>query len=267
MPSNIHSTAIVDRQAELADDVTVGPHVIIEGKVCVGPGCVIQAQAQLIGPMTLGEKNLVGRGAILGEEPQHLAATGAETNVIIGSGNIFREHVTVHRGSAPGKATRIGDNNFFMVNSHVGHDCIIGERVILANGALLGGHCVVGDMAYISGNAAAHQRMHIGKLAMVSGTSAITRDLPPFVIVQGVNIVYGVNVIGMRRAGYDGPEIDGVREAFRILYMQRDLVKIAVERIQKQLAHLDAVAEFVDFIRSSPNGIVSATARVEKQAA
>ena len=122
-------------------------------------------------------------------------------------------------------------------------------------------------MAYISGNAAAHQRMHIGKLAMVSGTSAITRDLPPFVIVQGVNVVYGVNVIGMRRAGYDGPEIDGVREAFRILYMQRDLVKIAVERIQKQLAHLDAVAEFVDFIRSSPNGIVSATARVEKHAA
>lgn len=264
---NIHATAQVDPQAQLADDVVVGPFVSIDGPVVVGPGCVIQTMAQLIGPMTLGENNTVGRGAILGDEPQHLAANGDGTNVIIGSGNIFREHVTVHRGSAPGKVTRIGNNNFFMVGSHIGHDCTIGNRVILANNALLGGHCDVHDRAYVSGNSAVHQRMRIGKLAMLSGTSAITRDLPPFVTVQGINIGCGINVVGMRRAGYERLDIDAVREAYRIMYMQRNLITVAIEQVDRQLGHNKAVAEFVEFVRGSTNGIINTASRAERIAA
>lgn len=263
----IHPTAVIDPQAQVADDVTIGPYAIVQGPVQIGAGCVIHDMAQLIGPMTLGENNTVGRGAILGDEPQHLSANGNETNVIIGSGNIFREHATVHRGSAPGKVTRIGDGCFFMVGSHVGHDCIVGNKCILANNALLGGHCDVHDRAYVSGNSAVHQRMRIGKLAMLSGTSAITRDLPPFVIVQGINIGCGVNVVGMRRAGYDSLEIDAMREAYRMMYMQRHLITVAVERIDRQLGHCQAVAEFVQFVRDSANGIINTASRAERLAA
>jgi UDP-N-acetylglucosamine acyltransferase len=263
----IHPTAIIDPLAQLADDVTIGPYVTIQGPVKLGRGCVVQDMAQLIGPMTLGENNTVGRGAILGDEPQHLSANGDGTDVIIGSDNIFREHVTVHRGSAPGKVTRIGDGNFFMVGSHIGHDCTIGNKVILANNALLGGHCDVQDRAYVSGNSAVHQRMRIGKLAMLSGTSAITRDLPPFVIVQGINIGCGVNVVGMRRAGYERLDIDAVREAYRIMYMQRNLVTVAIEQVERQLGHNKAVAEFVAFVRASTNGVINTASRAERIAA
>ncbi len=263
----IHPTAVIDPQAEVASDVTIGPYAIIQGPVKLGGGCVIHDMAQLIGPMTLGENNRVGRGAILGDEPQHLSANGNDTDVIIGSGNIFREHVTVHRGSGPGKFTRIGNDNFFMVGSHIGHDCIVGNKCILANNALLGGHCDVDDRAYVSGNSAAHQRMRIGKLAMISGTSAITRDLPPFVIVQGMNIGCGVNVVGMRRAGYESIEIDSMREAYRIMYMQRHLITVAIERIDRQLGRSSAVADFVKFVRTSTNGIIGTASRALRQAA
>jgi UDP-N-acetylglucosamine acyltransferase len=267
MPPRIHPTAIIDPSAELAGDVVVGPHVIIEGAARVGTGCVLHAHAQLVGPLELGPRNTVGRGAVLGDEPQHLAASGAGAELLIGPGNTFRENVTVHRGSGPGKATRIGAENYFMIGSHVGHDCMVGDRCILANNALLGGHVVIHDGAYVSGNSAVHQRIHVGRLAMISGTSAVTRDLPPFVIAQSFNLVFGVNVVGMRRAGYAAEQIDAVRRAFRMLFMQRDLISVALDKIEGQLGAVPAVAEFVGFIRSSPNGICSIGHRLERRAA
>jgi UDP-N-acetylglucosamine acyltransferase len=267
MPAKIHPTAIIDPAAELADDVTVGPYAMIDGAVKLGPGCVVQSHAQLIGPLTAGERNNFGRGCVIGDEPQHLAATGAGTHVYIGDGNGFREHVTVHRGTAPGKATRIGDNNYFMVGSHVGHDCTIHNKVIMANCALLGGHVTVEDSVFLSGNTAVHQRMRIGKLAMLSGTSAATKDLPPFTIMQNFNQVCGVNVIGMRRAGYSRDDINAVRQAFRSLYMRGDLIPVAVDKIARQFADSKAIGELIHFIRTSANGISNAIGRGDRRAA
>lgn len=267
MPAKIHPTAIVDARAELADDVTVGPFAVIDGPVRLGAACVVQSHAQLIGPLTAGERNNFGRGCVIGDEPQHLAATGAGTDVIIGDGNGFREHVTVHRGTAPGKVTRIGDNNYLMVGSHVGHDCTVGNKVIMANAALLGGHVTVEDGAFLSGNTAVHQRMRIGKLALLSGTSAATKDLPPFTIMQNFNQVVGVNVIGMRRAGYTHEEINAVRQAFRTLYLRGDLIPVAIDKIASQFKGLRAIDELVTFIRNSTNGISNAIGRADRRAA
>ncbi len=267
MSVRIHPTAIVDPLAVLADDVSVGPYAIIEGAVRLGAGCVVQSHAQLIGPITAGERNNFGRACVIGDEPQHLAANGANTDVIIGDGNGFREHVTVHRGTAPGKVTRIGDYNYFMVGSHVGHDCTVGNKVILANCALLGGHVTVEDGVFLSGNTAVHQRMRIGKLAMLSGTSAATKDLPPFTIMQIFNQIVGVNVIGMRRAGYSRDDIDAVRQAFRALYMRGDLIPVAVDKIATQFAGSKAIGELIHFIRNSTNGISCAVGRADRRAA
>jgi UDP-N-acetylglucosamine acyltransferase len=254
-PARIHPTAVISPEAELADDVTVGPHVVIEGPVRIGSQCTIRAHAYLCGPLTMGAGNAVYQGAILGERPQHLKYNGEPTGLEIGDGNIFREHVTVHRGTTQAWTTRIGSNNFFMVNSHVAHDCRIGNRCILANGALVGGHCIVEDNVYLSGNCALHQFVRVGRLALLSGCSASTKDIPPFVIQQGIDTVVGVNVVGMRRAGLSDDRVNAVRRAFRILFHQGLVMPSALALIEQELRGIDVVEEFVTFIRQSSRGI------------
>src|SRR5262249_7373503 len=162
--ARIHPTAVIPPEAELADDVEIGPFVVIEGAVRVGTGCRIRPHAHLIGPLTMGCDNLVFSGVVLGEQPQHLRYAGERTGLEIGDGNIFREHVTVHRGTTHSWTTRIGNHNFFMAHSHVAHDCVIGNQCLLANGALLGGHCVLEDGVFLSGNCAVHQFVRLGRL-------------------------------------------------------------------------------------------------------
>jgi UDP-N-acetylglucosamine acyltransferase len=205
---------MIAADAELADDVIVGPYTVIEGKVQVGPGSVLRPHVHLIGPLTMGRNNLVCTGAVLGERPQHLKYNDEPTATDIGDDNVFREHVTVHRGTSHSWRTRIGNRNFFMANSHVAHDCQVGSQCILANGALVGGHCTIEDNVYLSGNCAVHQFMRVGRLALLGGVSAATKDIPPFIIVQNINEVGGVNVVGMRRAGMPAAEIDAVRRRF-----------------------------------------------------
>ena len=151
--------------------------------------------------------------------------------------------------------TRIGSHNYLMVNSHVAHDCTIGNRCILANGALLGGHCSVADNVILSGNCAVHQFIKVGRLALLSGCSVSTKDIPPFMMQQGINNVAGVNVVGMRRAGISSEEINAVRRAFRILFTQGLVIPAALARIEQQLGTVDLIAELVSFIRQSPRGI------------
>src|SRR5262245_32293500 len=182
MAPRIHATAVIAREAELADDVEVGAHAIIEGKVNIGPQCVIRPGAFLYGPLTMGQANTVYSGAVLGETPQHLKYQGEPTSLEIGDGNVFREFVTVHRGTTHRMTTVIGNHNYFMVNAHVGHDCIVGNRNILANGALVAGHCVLADHVFLSGNSAVHQFVRVGRLALLSGCSISTKDIPPFVM-------------------------------------------------------------------------------------
>jgi UDP-N-acetylglucosamine acyltransferase len=251
----IHPTAIISPEAILADDVEVGAYALIEGAVRIGPGCVLRPRAHLCGPLTMGCNNIVFSGAILGERPQHLKYNDEATSLEIGDGNIFREYVTIHRGTTQSWKTCIGNYNFFMVNAHIAHDCRVGDRCILANGALVGGHCVLGDNVYLSGNCAVHQFVRIGRLALLSGTSATTKDIPPFIIQQEIDTVVGVNVIGMRRAGISNDRINAVRQAFHILYRQGLVIPNALTRIEQDLGGVDVVAEFVAFIRQSPRGI------------
>ena len=254
-PPRIHPTAIISAEAELADDIVIGPYVVIENKVRIGPGCVIRPYAHLCGPMVMGRGNTVFSGAVLGEKPQHTKYNDEPTSVEIGDNNIFREQVTVHRGTTQAWTTRIGNGNFFMANSHVAHDCAIGNNCILVNGALVGGHGVMQDNSYLSGNAALHQFSRMGRLSMVGGASASTKDLPPFIMMQGIYVACGVNVIGMRRAGLSPDEIDAVRRAYNILYRDNNLLSVALEKLSRDLVRYPAVAEMIQFIRESKRGI------------
>jgi UDP-N-acetylglucosamine acyltransferase len=253
--ARIHPTAVISPDADLAEDVEVGPFVVIEGAVSVGPGCLVRPHAHLIGPLTMGRGNKVFGGAVLGERPQHLRYNDEPTCLEIGDDNVFREHVTVHRGTTASWKTIIRSRNFFMAGSHVAHDCRVGNGCILANGALLAGHCTLEDGVYMSGNSAIHQFVRVGRLALLSGVSASTKDIPPFIITQRINCIVGVNVVGMRRAGIPTAHIDAVRRAFHILYREELALPTALARIEAEVGSVDVVSEVVDFIRHSARGI------------
>jgi UDP-N-acetylglucosamine acyltransferase len=256
----IHVSAIISAEAKLADDVHVGPYVVIDGPVTVGAGCAIGPHAHLMGPLTIGAGNTFGFGSVIGGAPQHLGYKGEPTTVEIGDGNTFREHTTVHRGmplgAGPGSGTTVvGNGNLFMVGSHVAHDCRIGNHGIFANSALLGGHVEVGDRVLLSGNSAVHQFCRVGRLALLGGASASSKDIPPFWVMQDVNRVCGVNVIGMRRAGMPADEIQAVRTAFKMIYREGLTIAAAMLRIEATLGHVPAVRELIEFIRVSKRGI------------
>jgi UDP-N-acetylglucosamine acyltransferase len=261
--TRIHPSAVISSEARLEGDVQVGPFSVIEGPVVIGAGCKIHPHVHLMGPLTIGPNNDIGSGTVLGGAPQHLGYKGDPTNVEIGEGNIFREHVTVHRGmpvgTGPGTGvTRIGSRNLFMAGSHVAHDCVVGNECIFANAAVIGGHVVVGDRALLSGNSAVHQFCRVGRLGLLSGASASSKDIPPFWVMQEVNWVCGVNTIGMRRAGIPSIEIQAVRRSFAMIYKERLTIPAALARMESEYGHFAAVRELVEFIRSSRRGICGA---------
>jgi UDP-N-acetylglucosamine acyltransferase len=253
--ARIHPTAVIDPAADIGEGVEIGPFVVVEGKVRIGSGCSVRSGAHLVGPLTMGCDNIVFNHAVLGEEPQHLKYNGEPTRVVIGDHNIFREYVTIHRGTAATGETRVGSHNFLMASSHVAHDCRVGDHCILANGALLAGHCTLENNVYISGNSAIHQFVRVGRLALLSGVSASTVDIPPFILQNSTNVVVGVNVVGMRRAGVPGPHIDGVRKAYHIIYREGLALPASLAKIERDLGNIPETAEMVTFIRASSRGI------------
>lgn len=256
MSELIHPTAVIDPQAELPPDVQVGPYTVIEGHVQIGSGTIIESHACLAGPMALGRNNFIGHGVVLGKSPQHRGYRGEPTFLRIGDDNIFREHVTIHRGTVSGGGeTWIGDNNMFMIGSHIGHDCRVGNGCTLVNGALVAGHVTLNDGCILSGHSAVQQRARIGRLAMLGGLGSTSKDIPPFVLQQGYNSVSGLNIVGLRRAGVSAEAIAGLREAFRILYKEGRTRGNALDRIQADLAGIPEVDEFVAFVRETTLGI------------
>jgi UDP-N-acetylglucosamine acyltransferase len=252
----IHPTAVISSEAEIAPDVQIGPYALIDGPVRIGQGCNIEGHACLSGPLTLGRDNFVGHGAVLGKSPQHKGYCGEPTSLVIGDENVFREHVTVHRGTAQGTGeTRIGDRNLFMIGSHLGHDVWVGDGCTLVNGALVAGHVVLQDGCILSGHSAVQQRVRIGRLAMLGGLGSTSKDIPPFVLQQGYNCVTGLNTVGLRRAGFSPETIAALREAFRMLYKEGRTQKTALERIEADLGSVPEVTEFVGFIRETTQGI------------
>lgn len=252
----IHPTAVISPEAVLAPDVRVGPFATIEGPVQIGAGCVIESHACLTGPLVMGRDNHVGHGALLGKSPQHRGDKGVNTRLIIGNSNVFREYVTVHRGTVEGGGeTRIGDRNYMMVNSHVGHDARLGNGVTLVNGAMVAGHVQLHDGCILSACAAIQQRARVGRLAMVGGLGSSSKDVPPFVLAQGYNCISGLNIVGLRRAGLTPESIAALRDAFRIFYKEGRNRMSALDRIEADLGQFPEVLEFTRFIRESVVGV------------
>jgi UDP-N-acetylglucosamine acyltransferase len=214
----LHASAVIDRQAELAPDVVVGPYAIVEAGVILGPGCVLHAHAVVRGPAVLGAGNVVHPFAVIGGEPQAKRHAGGPGRLEIGEQNTFREHVTVH-GGTEGRATRIGGHNLFMVGSHAAHDAVIGSHCVFANATQLAGHTVVEDWATFGGLSGVAQHVRVGESAFVAAAAACERHVPPFVVVQGDRArVRGLNVVGLRRRGVAEPSIAALRRAVRTIW-------------------------------------------------
>lgn len=252
----VHSTAVISADAEIDPDVTIGPFTVIEGPVKIGHGTVIEAHSVLTGPLEIGRDNYIASGAVLGKPPQHRGYRGENTSLRIGDGNWFREFVTVHRGTVEGGGvTVIGDRNYFMVGSHVGHDARVGNECTLVNHAMIGGHVVLMDKCILSGHTAVQQRARIGRLAMLGGMASSSKDVPPFILQQGHNCVSGLNLVGLRRAGFPPQTIDAIRVTFRIFYKEGLSARNALAKIEEQFSEIPEVMEFVEFVRSSQIGI------------
>jgi len=215
----IHPTAIINSAAKIAEDADIGAYVCIEDAATVGDGCVIQSHAVLSGNVTLGKNNRVGYGAVIGAWPQDLSfKPGRSSGVVIGEGNTIREHCTIHRASGEGNTTRIGNHNFLMAGTHLAHEVQLGDHNIIANNTLLGGHVHVADRVFIGGGCVFHQFVRIGRLAICQGASAFSKDIPPFTLAAERNTVAGLNVVGLRRAGFDAAQRQEVKDAFKLLY-------------------------------------------------
>jgi UDP-N-acetylglucosamine acyltransferase len=253
--TRIHPTAVLSPMAELAPDVTVGAFAVLEGQVRLGPGCVIGLRAHLIGPLTMGQDNYVFNNAAIGGCPQHLQYRDEPAGVEVGDGNTFRENVTVHSGTLPFGRTLIGSGNYFMAGSHVGHDCEVGDHCTLADNGLLGGHCVLADGVHIGAASAVHQSCRLGRLAVLDDVSSATVDIPPFVVQRERNVVVGVNVGGMRRAGLSEEQIDAVRRCYDTVYLCGLVLTSALDRLEGELGAVDVVREFMAFARESRRGI------------
>ncbi|RYD31321.1 MAG: acyl-ACP--UDP-N-acetylglucosamine O-acyltransferase [Verrucomicrobiaceae bacterium] len=214
-----HPTALIAPTARLADDVEVGAFAIIEDGVTLGPGCRVLPHAQVLAGVIMGTGNLVDRGTIIGGNPQSLNFDPAiRSGVLIGDGNTFREHVTLHRSMHPGGNTVIGSQNFFMAGSHVGHDSVIGDRNAIANAVLLAGHVTVGNRCFLGGGSVYHQFIRVGDMAMLQGNSAFSSDVPPYCIGHSVNLLTGVNIIGLRRSGFDVPTRSEIRRLYTTVF-------------------------------------------------
>lgn len=252
----IHPTAIIGPEVQLASDVTVGPFTVMEGRVTIGSGCVIDSHVTIYGPVTLGERNHVGVGSVIGGEPQYRAFKNEETSVQIGNDNKIREYVTINKGTADGGGlTSVGDHNYLMTGAHVAHDCHVHNHCTIINFASLAGHVELFNNCLVSGYVGIQQRSRVGRLAMLGGHSRVTRDVPPFVMTVDQNNVTGLNVIGMRRAGIARTSIDAVRQTFKILYLQGNTVPNALAEAERQFPEVPEVKEFIEFCRASRIGI------------
>ena len=249
--AKIHSTALVEPGARIGADVEIGPFSVIGPQAMIGEKTIVQSHVVIDGNVAIGTDNFVGHGAIIGAPPQDLSfSLERNTKVEIGNDNVIREYCTIHRGSPEGSVTKIGDKNFLMAGAHIGHNCEIGTNVIIANNCLLAGHVRVDDGAFLGGGSTFHQHMHVGRLVMVQGSSAFGKDLPPFVIAAERNSVFGVNVIGLKRAGFSVQDRDQIKNAFKLLYTSG----LNISQVMEKAAVMkfgEAAREFFAFVAAA----------------
>lgn len=251
----IHPTALVDPKAKIAGDVEIGPFCIIGPDVTLESGVRLISQVTVEGVTTIGEGCVVWPFAVLGGPPQHSGHKGEPTRLVIGPGNVIREHVTMHTGTVMGHGvTTIGSGGLYMVGSHVAHDCVVGDKVTLAKGATLGGHVEVADFVFMGGLAAAHQFSRIGRHAFIGGLAAVTKDVIPYGSVWGNHAhLEGLNLVGLKRRGFSRETINALRSAYRLLFADEGTFQERLEDVAQIYASSPEVMEIVDFIRADAN--------------
>lgn len=252
----IHKTAIVSKKAKLGKNVEIGPWCIVEDDVVIGDNTKLWQNVYIASGTIIGKDNVIHMGAVLGHEPQHLLYKKEEkTKLKIGDGNTIREYVTIHRGFIKGESTMIGNKNFFMAMSHIGHDCKLGNEIVICNGVLLGGHVEVDDKVFIGGGSAAHQFVHIGTLAMVGGLTRVVQDVMPYTLVECDAEVCGLNVVGIRRSNLSEQAKKQIKEIYKIIYHSGLNTTNALKEIRKIPAITKEALYIVKFIENSKRGL------------
>lgn len=256
MSSFIDQRAVIEDGATIGNDVTIGPFAVIGAGARIGDGCRIAPHAVIIGNTTIGARTRIHTGANIGDEPQDLHYTGANSFTDIGEDCIIREYVTIHRGVEEGSHTVVGNRVLLMAFSHLGHNCQIADDVVVANASLLAGRVEVGCHAFISAQVMIHQFTRVGALAMIGGGNAITQDVPPFSMLQE-RVIQGINAVGLRRAGWDTQARDAIKEAIRLTCFCGLSRPNAIAAIRQTVPQLPQVLQFVQFLENTRRGITS----------
>lgn len=245
----IHPSAVVDPQAEIAADVKIGPFCYVEGNVKIGAGCLLDSHVTVKGGTTIGERNTFAQGAIIGGDPQDRKYKGEPTFLNIGDDNIIREYVTLHRATGEGKATTIGNRCFLMAFVHLGHNCTLHDDITMANNVGCAGHVTVESLVNIGGMTGVHQWTRIGRAGMVGGMARITRDVPPFCMVEGDNRVVDINAIGLRRIGVTAESRISLHKAVKLIFRSQLSLTHALELVESEVQGSDEVDELVAYMR------------------
>lgn len=260
----IHRTAIIEDGAQLHESVTVGPYSIVEAGAILGPGCIVESHARIYGQTTMGSHNRVYHGATIGATPQDISYTPERAKrLTIGDYNSFREGVNVNHGVKEDHGTVIGHRNLFMFNCHIAHDCVVGDHNIFANTATLAGHVVIDHHCILSAHTAVHQFCRIGAYAMLGGISGVRQDIPPYVTANGQYARFvGLNLVGLKRNGFDAAQRAAIKRAYRILYDARLTPALALAEIKAQ-DPTPEVATIIEFVENSQRGLITRRARGE----
>jgi len=257
MSPGIDPRAVVDPGAELGEGVSVGPFCVIGQDVRIGDRCQLASQVVIEGPTELGPDNRVSPMASIGGAPQDLKYDGEPSRLIIGAGNQIREFVTINRGTrGGGMLTQVGDENLFMAYAHIGHDCIIGSRIVFANAATLAGHVDVGDDATIGAYSGVHQFCRVARHAFIGGYSVVTKDALPYVLTVGNRAhAYGLNTVGLKRLGLTPETIGALKRCFQLLFKSKQKLEVALELAESEYGQVPEVKYMIDFVRGSQRGV------------
>jgi len=255
--SRIHPTAIVSPDVELGERVEIGAFAMVGEDCIIGDDCVIAPRATLERNVTLGRGVKIGIGSVIGGAPQDLKYGGEETSAEIGDGTVIREYVTINRGTSHSFKTVVGRNCLLMSYVHLGHDCRLGDSVILSNVVQLAGHVTIDDKAILSGMSAVHQFVRIGRHAFIGGCSRVSKDIPPFLKAVGNPVkLYGLNTVGLQRSGMEDDTIRELKRAYRLFFRSDLNVSQAIERAQTELDVFPEVKELIRFVEASERGVV-----------
>ncbi len=253
--SDIAPTARVHPSAKIGEGCRIGEFCVVEQDVALGPGCILEPYVYVKRWSTLGASNSVSSGTVIGSDPLDKNFKGARSYLVIGEGNIIREHFTISRATVPEAATVIGDRNYIMTAGHIAHDCRIGNETVICSNVLIAGYCEIGDRAYLSGGVMVHQYCRVGTLALISGNTRMNVDAPPFFIYKGFDPdPHGLNVVGLKRAGFSAGEIRELKRAYQTIYHKGLHLNQALCELEREDAS-EHIRQLVAFCRAGNRGI------------